>query len=1766
VSTISDPDEQRESNGREPIAIIGMGCLFPGAPDLDTYWRNIVQGKDCITDPPPEAWDAGVFYDPESTSNDRVYCKRGGYIGPLAYFDPAANGIMPRAVDGGEPDQWLALEAARAALSDAGYRDEIPERERTAVILGKGTYLNRGNVSVVQHGRVVDQTLEILQSLRPDLADADLETVRAELKACLPPFNADTAPSLIPNMVSGRIANRLNLMGPNYTVDAACASSLIAVDHASRGLRNGEFDLALVGGVHVATPVPTSALFCQLGALSRQEQIRPFDKSADGTMLGGGVGIVVLKRLADARRDGNRIYATVRGVGTSSDGRGLSVTAPRVEGEILALRRAYEVADVMPDTIGLVEAHGTGTPVGDATEVQALHRVFGPPDGSPPRCALGSVKSMISHLMPAAGIAGLIKVALALHHKVLPPTLNVVEPNPELELEKTSFYLNTETRPWIHGHAGAPRRGAVNSFGFGGCNAHAILEEHDDAHAASATAQSMTWDSEVCIFSAASRPALIERLSRVREFLDGAEPEVALADLAFTLNSRRDGSCCASIVSSDVDDLKQKLQRTIERLADPNCRKIQDVQGIYFFEDPGAASGRKAFLFPGEGSQYVNMRADLCLHFPEVRRSFDRMDGIFAGHERRFVPSDFIFPRPAFSDAERRTAEERLWQMEGAFESVVTTSWALFTLLDRLEIRPDALLGHSTGEYTAMIASGMIELGDESRITQFVTELNRFYYSEMALEEGIPHGLLLAVGADRETVASVAREAGGEVHVAMDNCPHQTVLAGAEEPIARCVDELQRRGLIYERLSFDRPYHTPLFGSCAGRMREFLSRWIDSAPAVPTYSCTEIAPFPTDLEQVRDVAVRHWLQPVEFRRTIEKMYEDGVRVFVEGGPRGNLSAFVGDILRGRPHLAIPVNVASRSGTSQLNHLVGLLAAQGLPLETDYLYARRSPRTLDLEPNSASRADEAAARRDKASRRLKLKTDWIRMELSEETAKRLRPQVVAEPSVPEHVPAPAPVPAPSTDVDGVLAAHLQTMERFLEVQQDVMQSFLAGREAAPTLPDAVDDLPVAPPPIVETVRAEPPQPSVPIVAAADAPPAEAPDVAALLLDLVSDRTGYPIEMLGLDLDLEADLGIDSIKRVEILGTFQQRTSLLQESDMEALSSRRTLREIIAFLSDRGGGAAHDSPAAAAPAAMPLIDKVISIDDGRKLVASCRLDVSRQRFLRDHALGRAVSVHDPELCGLPVMPLTMSMELLAEAASLLMPGLRLTGMRDIRGYRWIAVERDEISLRVVAERRDDGDGREVFVRILDGIENGNATAPQGEAIVEGTMVFADAYPTPPMAEELVLEESQPSSWTAERLYREVMFHGPSFRGVVSMERCGRNGAEATIEALPTEGLLASAPTPAFVTDPVLLDQPGQVVGFWMAERQEKAYVVFPFHLEALHFYGPNPAAGERFGCRARIEVIGEQVRSDLDVVQADGRLRVRFEGWKDRRFDLPKSFLDFLQAPKDVMLSEAWPLGANGEQERVRLHRLRLQGFPPGFFSAHGAIWQRVLAGLILGRRERDSWRELRAPEARRIEWLLGRLVAKDALRTQLRERHGIELCPADIEILADEHGRPVPQGAWTKQIDRTPLLSLSHSAGVAVAAVTDVDAGEGVGVDIEHVAHALGDGESLALAPAEQELLAALPGSEREGWTLRFWCAKEAVGKALGQGLVAGPRGVIIERLEADNGTVHARLSGAMAERFREFDGTTVVAHTRCDEDLIVATSVAPAIEGRGDPR
>ncbi|MBA3415136.1 MAG: hypothetical protein H0U10_07945, partial [Chloroflexia bacterium] len=422
-----------------------MGCMFPKAEDLARYWANIRSRLDAITEVPETHWRAEDYWDEDPKAPDRTYARRGGFLAPVDF--PALEfGIAPHNLDATDTTQLLGLMVARAALEDAGYGPgRAFDRDRVGVILGVTGALEL----VIPLGARLGHPIWRRALRAAGVAEATAEDVVRRIADSYVGWQENSFPGLLGNVAAGRIANRLDLGGTNCVVDAACASSLGALHLALLELAAGRCDLALTGGIDTFNDIFMYMCFSKTPALSPTGDARPFDAGCDGTILGEGLGVVALKRLDDARRDGDRIYAVIRGVGSSSDGKGNAVYAPSAAGQAKALRQAYDLAGVSPDTIELVEAHGTGTKVGDATEVAALNEVYraARPEGT--WCALGSVKSQIGHTKAAAGAAGLIKAALALHHKVLPPTAKVTLPIEAAASGRSPFYVNTEPRPWM---------------------------------------------------------------------------------------------------------------------------------------------------------------------------------------------------------------------------------------------------------------------------------------------------------------------------------------------------------------------------------------------------------------------------------------------------------------------------------------------------------------------------------------------------------------------------------------------------------------------------------------------------------------------------------------------------------------------------------------------------------------------------------------------------------------------------------------------------------------------------------------------------------------------------------------------------------------------------------------------------------------------------------------------------------------------------------------------------------------------------------------------------------------------------------------------------------------------------------------------------------------------------------------------------------------------------------------------------------------------
>ncbi|MDT0461246.1 beta-ketoacyl synthase N-terminal-like domain-containing protein, partial [Streptomyces sp. DSM 41527] len=867
-------------------AIVGMGALFPGAGDLAAYRRNLLAGRDCITQVPPGRWDPEVYYDPHAAEgparSDRFYCRRGGFLDELAAFDPTRFGIMPATVPGAEPDQLLALRVIADAIADAGGQERLPaDRSRIGVILGRGGFMGVATARLDQRVRTAHQLAATLRQLVPELGESKISAVRDAFQESLGPERPEASIGLVPSFTAARTANRLDFRGPAYTLDAACASSLLAVAQAVDLLAAGRCDSVVAGAVHHCHIATLWSVFTQLRALSPTQCIRPFDRRADGTLLSEGTGVVLLKRLADAERDGDRVYAVIRGAGVAGDGRASSLMNPRTEGQTRALQQAWGSAGLDPEhpaALGLLEAHGTGTPVGDAAELDTLARVFGPPGAGRAPIGLGSVKSMLGHTMQAAGIAGLIKAALAVHDRTLPPTLHLDEPHEGLA--RTRMRPVTEAEPWDAGRA--PLRAGVNAFGFGGINAHVILEEAPGGRPAAAppvphTSPLRTAEPERTVLLAAHSPA--ELAEKLRNPGEGAGEEAGGAGFGIPVG---DGPCRLALLGPTPQ--RRALAAKILARGVP-WRGRGDVwftPSPFFGPYAREAGARLAFVFPGLEAEPP----------PRVDDIADRMS----------------LPRPAVSGGSGL--------VERAVDSLAVGR-LLARALAELGIIPDLLTGHSLGEWTAMVVAGMYP----------PRAVDTFLGSLRPGSLAVPDLVYAALGCGAAQAAA-ALEGLERVAVSHDNCPHQSVVCGAPGPLAEAVRRLAAQGVRAQEMPFRSGFHTPMWAPYLDQVGAAFDALPLRDPQVPVWSATTVAPFPDDPSQVRALVLRHLLEPVRFQHLTRRLYETGVRAFVQVGA-GSLTGFIGDTLHGEDHLAVAAAGTRGGGGAQLAQTAAALWAEGI---------------------------------------------------------------------------------------------------------------------------------------------------------------------------------------------------------------------------------------------------------------------------------------------------------------------------------------------------------------------------------------------------------------------------------------------------------------------------------------------------------------------------------------------------------------------------------------------------------------------------------------------------------------------------------------------------------------------------------------------------------------------------------------------------------------------------------------------------------------------
>ncbi|MGF1465375.1 MAG: SDR family NAD(P)-dependent oxidoreductase [Sandaracinaceae bacterium] len=1203
-----------------PLAIVGVGALFPGADGAEGFLRQVLEARDAIREVPATHWLADAYYDPDVAAEDRIYVREGGFLDPVA-FDPLRWGIPPTVVPATDSTQLLALLVADEVLRDAGLAGV--DRDRISVILGvTGAQKLLGEMNSRLQRPVWVKALREL-----GLPEPQIEEACRRIAAHYVPWQESTFPGVLGNVVAGRIANRLDLGGTNCVIDAACASTFGALAMAADELSLGHADAVLCGGADTMNDPFMFHCFAKTTALSRSGRCRPFDEAADGTMLGEGVGLFAVLRLEDAEAQGLPIYAVVRGIGRSSDGRARSVYAPRAEGQAKALRRAYAAAGYGPETVELVEAHGTGTAAGDLAEVSALTRVFDEA-GRADRawCALGSVKSQIGHTKAAAGAAGLLKAVLALRHAVLPPTRNVERPSAALRLDESPFHVNTVARPWIR-TGDHPRRASVSAFGFGGSNFHVTVEEYRGPTRAP---RLRTDSAELIVWSGGSGAAVRAMAERDR---DAAEAD-GLAALGVRRRAAFDATAPVrlAMVVGDAPDLAAKLA-----LVDPF------LDGEAAFTAPGGvalgfgdAAPHPVLLFPGQGSQRVGMGADLAIRFEPARAVWDRAADLPLGEEPLHR---VVFPPPAFTDATREAQAQRLTATEWAQPALAAASLATLAVLRALGVEARAVAGHSFGELTALGAAGVLAEED-------VLRLARRRGEHMAAGSETP-GAMIAVAAGRADIERWLAETAARVTLANDNHPRQVVLSGSLEGVAEAERSLGARGLATTRLPVATAFHSPLVEPAVEAFRRDLEGVAFQRPLVPVVRAATAAPYPADGTEARDALARQLAEPVRFVELVDALHAGGARTFVEVGPGRVLSGLVERILGERPHRAVPTDRPGTDGVRALYAALAELAAAGVPLTLSALDADvRPPSGRDDPPRMAltltganygkpypDRAPAAMSAPNGGSHRGVVLDPPQRASTddpgpSNGASLATRGVERADGSGDVAAAAPTPVRAASghrpTEVDEAPEDHSRTpvrarsvdpawLEAFRETQRQTAEAHAAyqramaqsheaylrtselalqgladlvdggaalGRDAAPSTVAAGQ--PVDPPPPPEPTRGDrtvtdaAPGPAGPSGAdgrgaggrpgGAASLPAPAPDLTASLLQVISDKTGYPADLLDPAMALESDLGVDSIKRVEILAALKAQVPDLPDLDPARLGALRTIGEVVAALRD------------------------------------------------------------------------------------------------------------------------------------------------------------------------------------------------------------------------------------------------------------------------------------------------------------------------------------------------------------------------------------------------------------------------------------------------------------------------------------------------------------------------------------------------------------------------------------------------------------------------
>jgi acyl transferase domain-containing protein/acyl-CoA synthetase (AMP-forming)/AMP-acid ligase II/acyl carrier protein len=862
--------------GREPIALIGMGCRFPGAGSPEAFWHLLRSGVDAITEVPPERWDLSAWFDPNPTSPGKMNTRWGGFLGQVDGFDYAFFGISPREAACMDPQQRLLLEVAWEALEDAGQAPGCLAGSQTGVFIG---------ISNNDYGRLV----------LPDapVSDAYLGTGNAL------------------SIAANRLSYVLDVRGPSLAVDTACSSSLVAVHLACQSLWNRECTLALAGGVNLILSPAVTVNFTKAGLMAPDGHCKAFDRRANGYVRGEGAGLVVLKPLAKALSDGDPIYAVIRGTAINQDGRSNGLTAPNRQAQEAVLREAYRHAGVSPGQVDYVEAHGTGTALGDPIEAKALGTVLAI-DRPPGRhCALGSVKTNIGHLEAAAGVAGLIKVALALKHRALPPSLHFLEPNPHIPFADLPLRVQQTLGPWPK--ESRPSLAGVSSFGFGGTNAHVVVEEAPVAPAAARAVLPAAGSAYLLPISARSPEALRALAGAYRHLLaaQGNGDLPALSDLAYTAGVRRSHhDHRLALVGSSRADMVRQLDAVLQE---------GDRWGSVSVPRPAGRRPKLAFVFSGQGSQWWAMGRELLAQEPVFRAALEQCDDSLRRHAGWSL----------FDELTAAEAQSRLDQTEFAQPVLFALQVALAALWRSWGIVPDAVVGHSMGEVAAAQVAGILSLADAVRL---IVQRGRL------MQPAAGRGKMAAVELPPDQVEPVLAGYGERVSVAALNSPTSLVLSGDPPALEEVLDSLRHRGGSSRTLRGEWAFHSPQMTPAGTDLVRALKDLQPQPATIPMFSTVT-----GGSRDGREFDAVYWgrnaREPVRFAAAVEAMVQAGCEAFVELSPHPVLSGAIMECLRhkGREGTVLPSLRRGQGERATLLKSLGTLYSRGFSVAWEKLY-------------------------------------------------------------------------------------------------------------------------------------------------------------------------------------------------------------------------------------------------------------------------------------------------------------------------------------------------------------------------------------------------------------------------------------------------------------------------------------------------------------------------------------------------------------------------------------------------------------------------------------------------------------------------------------------------------------------------------------------------------------------------------------------------------------------------------------------------------------